>query len=158
MKHGGWCIQETLDLKWYISTHMLHALVELLFLEMLSFPAQTGPLASFLCHACPHTHTHRRQRLTDMFSWTSVEVASSMWNISRAHFHCLHKFDLYANYFYDDKETKMMGRRGRTALPTPVNKHRHTHTHTQAHPFFMLITAFTIRQTVITLFMQRGDP
>lgn len=56
-----------------------------------------------------------------------------MWNLIPARSHCLHKSDLYANYFYDDKETKMMGRRGRTALPTPA-KQTHAHKHSDS-PF-----------------------
>lgn len=48
-----------------------------------------------------------------------------MWKLIQAHFHCLNKFDLYANDSYDDKETKTKGRKGRTALSTPVNTHTH---------------------------------
>lgn len=43
-------------------------------------------------------------------------------------------------------------------INTQTHVPAHTHMHRQARSFFVLITAFTIRQTVITLFMQQGDP
>lgn len=145
------------DLKWHISACnivMLRALVERLFVEMLKLTAQTnvsGPLTSFLCHTCLHT----------LMSASNKQVAGCLrrWphpcgTLSQP------ALTVYTNptfmliTFMMIKRPRWWEGEGEQLCPPLQNKHIHTNT----HPFVMLITAFTIRQTVITPFVQRGDP